>query len=238
VPSRRRTIYAIVRAGGKQYRVEPDQVLDVDRLQADVGATIDLADVLLIGGNGDVRVGTPLVEGARVVAEVVEHGRDAKIRVFKYKNKTRYRRRYGHRQPFTRLVVKRIVTGPGEAAEAEAAPPAEKPKPKRARTARTTRAKQAEAEQPPAAEATPEAPPAAEAPAEAEKPRRTRARKTAEPAAAADTEAKPRRTRKAAAEPESETKPRRTTSRRTPKAQAKEEESKPEGETDTEKSGE
>jgi large subunit ribosomal protein L21 len=134
----RTPIYAIVRSGGKQYRVEPAQTVDVDRIQADVGSTIDLS-VLMLGGNGDVQVGAPLVDGARVVAEIVEHGRGDKIIVFKYKNKTRYRRRYGHRQDFTRLSIREIVTESGSV-KAE-----EKPKP--------ARRKKAE----PAAETTPEA---------------------------------------------------------------------------------
>ena len=64
-----------MRTGGKQYRVEPDQLLDVDRLPADVGSFVEITDVLLVRGDVDVQVGTPLVDGARVVAEVVEHGR-------------------------------------------------------------------------------------------------------------------------------------------------------------------
>ena len=111
----RKPIYAIVRAGGRQFRVEPDQVLDVDRLAAEVGSMVELTDVLLLGDNGDVRVGTPTVEGARVQAEVVEHGRDKKLIVFKYKAKTRYRRKQGHRQGYTRLAIRRILTGHEEA---------------------------------------------------------------------------------------------------------------------------
>jgi large subunit ribosomal protein L21 len=107
-------IYAIVRAGGRQYRVEPSQTLDVDRIDAKVGSTVDLS-VLLVGGNGDTQVGTPLVDGAHVVAEVVDHGRGKKLLVFKYKNKTRYRRRQGHRQDYTRLSIKEIVTKGGVA---------------------------------------------------------------------------------------------------------------------------
>ena len=72
--------------------------------------------MLLLGGAGDVRIGTPIVDGARVLAEVIEHGRDKKILVFKYKNKTRYRRRHGHRQDFTRLAIRQILTEGQEAA--------------------------------------------------------------------------------------------------------------------------
>src|SRR5687767_7847019 len=115
----RHPIYAIVRTGGKQYRVEADQTLDVERLKAEVGDKVEF-DVLMLGGNGDVRVGTPAVEGARVVAEVVEHGRGEKIIVFKYKNKTRYRRKQGHRQDYTRLAIKEIVADGKTVSKSEA----------------------------------------------------------------------------------------------------------------------
>jgi large subunit ribosomal protein L21 len=75
--------------------VQPDQTLDIDRLAAEAGAQVEFREVLLVGGDGEVRLGTPFVEGARVVAEVLDQGRGKKILVFKYKNKTRYRRRHG-----------------------------------------------------------------------------------------------------------------------------------------------
>lgn len=102
-------VYAIVRSGGQQHLVEPDRMIDVDRLHAEVGSTVELNDVLLVA-DGDTVIGQPSVAGASVVAEVVEHGRGAKILVFKYKSKTRYRRKMGHRQSYTRLAVKRILT--------------------------------------------------------------------------------------------------------------------------------
>jgi large subunit ribosomal protein L21 len=106
----RAIIYAIIRAGGKQYRVQPEQTLDIDRLAAEAGALVEFREVLLVSDDGDVQLGTPFVEGARVVAEVLDQSRGKKILVFKYKNKTRYRRRRGHRQAFTRLVIKQILT--------------------------------------------------------------------------------------------------------------------------------
>lgn len=173
-----------MRAGGRQYRIEPDQLLDVDLLSAAVGSTVELTDVLLLGGNGDVRVGTPTLDGVRVIAEVVEHGRAKKILVYKQKSKTRYRRKRGHRQGYTRLSIRQIVTGTEEAAAAETAKPKAKAKPKataevekppaKATTRRTRRAPKAEApvEAPEAAGSAPE-------PAAQPKPaRRTRARKT------------------------------------------------------------
>jgi large subunit ribosomal protein L21 len=151
-----------------------------------------MKDVLLIAGNGDVKVGRPILDGARVIAEVVEQGRGPKMIVFKYKAKTRYRRRRGHRQGYTRLLVRQILTAEG--------PPEAEAKPKRGRAAK------AEAEPKPARRARARKPKAEAAPVEApkteEKPaRRTRARKpepTAEatPVEATEAEAKPaRRTR-------------------------------------------
>ena len=102
-------MYAVVETGGKQYKVEPGSTFDVERLSADVGATIELDRVLLVGGDDGVQVGQPLVAGARVVAEVVEQGKGEKIIVFRYKRKVRYRRKTGHRQPLTRLLVKEIA---------------------------------------------------------------------------------------------------------------------------------
>jgi large subunit ribosomal protein L21 len=105
------TMYAIVRTGGKQYRAEPGALLTVERLDAEDGASVELADVLMIADGDRVTVGAPTVPGAKVIAEVVSHGRAKKVVVFKYKPKVRYRKKTGHRQPFTQLRVKEIVAG-------------------------------------------------------------------------------------------------------------------------------
>ena len=176
----------------------------MDSISAEVGSTVELSDVLLIASNGDIRVGRPTIEGARVIAEVVEHGRDRKIIVFKYKAKTRYRRRRGHRQGYTRLAVRQIVTAEG-IVQAEEKPKRRAPAKAAAKPTRRARraAPQAEA---PSAEA-----PTVEAPAVEAKPaRRARAPKavaapeaTAEVPALEVEEAKPaRRTRAPKAEPE------------------------------------
>jgi large subunit ribosomal protein L21 len=102
------TVYAIVRDRGAQYRVEEGQLLDVALLDLEAGAEVELGEVLMIGGD-EPRIGAPLVEGARVRAEVVGEARGEKIVVFKYRNKKRYRRRTGHRQDYTRLAIKEIV---------------------------------------------------------------------------------------------------------------------------------
>ncbi len=98
-------MYAIIRTGGKQYRVQQGDVVRLERIPGDVGASVTLGDVLLVGGDGDPRLGGPTVEGASVVGTVVEQGRDAKIRVFKYKKRKHYRRTRGHRQSFTAVRI-------------------------------------------------------------------------------------------------------------------------------------
>ena len=103
-------MYAVIQSGGKQYTVRPGESLDVEKLEGEVGARIELQDVLMVADGDDVKVGAPSVDGARVVAEIVEHGKHKKVTVFKYKSKIRYRKRTGHRQQFTRLRVTDILT--------------------------------------------------------------------------------------------------------------------------------
>jgi large subunit ribosomal protein L21 len=102
-------MYAVVETGGKQYKVEPGGTLQVEKLLAEVGATVELERVLLVGDGDALEVGRPLVAGARVVAEVLAQEKAAKIVVFRYKRKVRYRRKTGHRQQLTRLLVKEIA---------------------------------------------------------------------------------------------------------------------------------
>jgi len=128
-----------VRTGGKQHRVELNQLLDVERLPAAVGDTVELLDVLLVADGEEVTVGQPTVAGARVIAEVGEHGREKKIVVFKYKAKTRYRKKIGHRQAYTRLAIRQILAG----REPEAAAVAEAPAKRRRRRAPAKRAPKA-----------------------------------------------------------------------------------------------
>jgi large subunit ribosomal protein L21 len=101
-------VYAIIRTGGKQYRVEPGDTIYVEQLEAPVGETIDLEDVLLVGDGAETRVGVPRVPSAKVVGRVLEHARDAKVRVFKYKKRKHYRRTRGHRQAFTALRIEKV----------------------------------------------------------------------------------------------------------------------------------
>jgi len=117
-------MYAIVRTGGKQHRVEEGRALLVERLPAEEGSTVELGDVLLIADDGQVTLGTPTIDGARVLADVETHGRAKKIIVFKYKSKVRTRKKTGHRQHFTKLAVREILL-PGQ--EAKAVEPEEAP---------------------------------------------------------------------------------------------------------------
>jgi large subunit ribosomal protein L21 len=100
-------MYAIVKTGGKQYCVEVGKKISVEKLDVEVGSEVTLDEVLFIGGD-KVEIGAPFVKGAKVTAKVVEQGKGKKIRIFKYKAKSNYRRRQGHRQPFTLLEVTAI----------------------------------------------------------------------------------------------------------------------------------
>lgn len=101
-------MYAIIRSGGKQYRAEVGATVDVDRLPDEVGETLEISDVLLVSDGGDTRIGQPKVDGASVTATVVEQFRGKKIIVYKYRQRTNYRRKQGHRQYYTRLRIEDI----------------------------------------------------------------------------------------------------------------------------------
>jgi len=101
-------MYAVVRSGGKQIRVAPGEAVWVEKLPGEVGQQVTLDEVLLLGGEGEPRVGAPHVTGARVVATILGEGRGEKITIFKYKRRKRYRRKQGHRQSYTQIRVDRI----------------------------------------------------------------------------------------------------------------------------------
>ena len=107
--AKKKSLSGIVSTGGKQYKVSPGETIEVERLPAAEGSTIELDKVLLIADGKKLTVGTPTVEGAKVVAEVLGEGKRDKIIVFKYKPKVRYRRKKGHRQIYTRLAIKEIL---------------------------------------------------------------------------------------------------------------------------------
>lgn len=101
-------MYAVIEAGGKQYRVEEGNLLKVERLRAEPGAAVTLDKVLLVGDGSTTKIGTPTVSGATVKATVVAHTKGKKILVMKFKSKVRYRRRRGHRQSYTTLRIDKI----------------------------------------------------------------------------------------------------------------------------------
>lgn len=102
-------MYAIVETGGKQFRVIPGEKIKVEKLEVEVGAEVVLDKVLMVSDDsGKISIGTPTVDGARVIATVKAQDKARKIIVYKYKSKVNYRRKTGHRQPFTQLVIERI----------------------------------------------------------------------------------------------------------------------------------
>src|SRR4051794_2402376 len=101
-------MYALIETGGKQYRVEKDSVLTIEKLDVTEGDTVTFDKVLLVSKDGEVQVGNPLVANAKVTGKVTKHGRGKKITVFKYKPKKNYKKKQGHRQPFTRVVIENI----------------------------------------------------------------------------------------------------------------------------------
>ncbi|MEJ2069447.1 MAG: 50S ribosomal protein L21 [Syntrophobacterales bacterium] len=102
-------MFAIVKTGGKQYRVAPGDILRVERLPGERGDEILLDEVLLVADGDNIQVGQPLVEGARVVGEILRQGRAKKIIVFKKKRRKKYRRKQGHRQLYTAFQVREII---------------------------------------------------------------------------------------------------------------------------------
>ena len=100
-------MYAVVRTGGKQVRMQPGEAVRVEKLSGGVGDTIELDDVLLVGGDS-LKVGRPVVEGAKVIGTITAQGRGPKITVFKMKRRKGYRRKMGHRQDYTEILVDRI----------------------------------------------------------------------------------------------------------------------------------
>jgi len=101
-------VYAIIKTGGKQYKVSEGDAVYIEKLDAAEGDSVTFETVLSVVDGDTVKIGTPVVEGAKVTAKVEKNGKDKKIRVFKYKAKSNYRRRMGHRQPFTKVVIEKI----------------------------------------------------------------------------------------------------------------------------------
>ena len=101
-------MYAVVATGGKQYKVEPGEVLRVEKIPGDVGAQIAFDQVLMVGEGESVRIGQPVIDGATVTGHIIEQDKSKKILVFKYKRRKRFRRKQGHRQPYTAVKIDAI----------------------------------------------------------------------------------------------------------------------------------
>jgi large subunit ribosomal protein L21 len=101
-------MYAVIKTGGKQYRVAAGEKIKVEQIAADIGQEVTLSDVLAIGDGGDIKLGTPLVAGATVKAKVLSHGRGEKVRIFKMRRRKHYQKHQGHRQNYTELQIEAI----------------------------------------------------------------------------------------------------------------------------------
>jgi large subunit ribosomal protein L21 len=97
-------MYAVIKTGGKQYKVSEGDTVKIEKIAGSVGETIELSEVLMVGGE-EVKIGAPLLPGAKVTARIVEQGKDKKVLVFKSKRRKGFRKTYGHRQPITRLMI-------------------------------------------------------------------------------------------------------------------------------------
>lgn len=104
------SMYAVIRSGGKQYRVSPGDLLRVEKLPGEVGNLFTFEEILMVGGNGpdELRIGTPLLEGVQVIGKIEKQDRAKKITVFKFKRRKKYRKKQGHRQSFTALRIQEI----------------------------------------------------------------------------------------------------------------------------------
>ncbi len=98
-------MYAVIVSGGKQYRVQEGETLKLEKLQAEAGANVEFDRVLLVGNGDDIKIGAPVVEGAKVSAEVVQHGRAKKVEIIKFKRRKHHMKRQGHRQWFTEVKI-------------------------------------------------------------------------------------------------------------------------------------
>jgi large subunit ribosomal protein L21 len=101
-------MYAVIKTGGKQYRVAAGEKIKVEQIAADIGQEVTLGDVLAVGSGAELKLGTPVVAGASVTAKVLSHGRGEKIRIFKLRRRKHYQKHQGHRQNFTELQIEAI----------------------------------------------------------------------------------------------------------------------------------
>ena len=136
-------MYAVIETGGKQYRVQEGDIITVEKLNVEAGDKIVFDKVLVLAGEGDLKVGAPYVEGAAVAGEVVENGKGKKVIIYKYKAKKDYRKKQGHRQPYTLVEITSVA---GEKAAPKAAAPAAEEAPDEAKAESKPLAKMLKAE--------------------------------------------------------------------------------------------
>ena len=173
-------MFAVIRTGGKQYRVAPNDIIEVEKIAGKPGDIVELAEVILLGGDGGPKTGSPTIAGAMVAAEVLAQTRGDKIVVFKKKRRKNYRRKKGHRQALTALRITEILTDGKKPSKAAPKPEAKKADKPQARTE---------------VKAKPEKPEAKQAARKAEaKPAAKRSAKTAAKASAKKPAAKPKKT--------------------------------------------
>jgi large subunit ribosomal protein L21 len=98
-------MFAVVKTGGKQYLVQPGDKIKVEKLEAEEGKEVTLSEVLMTQENDNITIGTPMIKDAKIIAKVIKHGKGDKLIIFKYKPKKRYKRKIGHRQPFTEIEI-------------------------------------------------------------------------------------------------------------------------------------
>ena len=127
-------MFAVIRTGGKQYRVAPNDIIEIEKIAGEPGDIVELADVILLGGEGGPKTGTPTIAGASVAAEVIEQKRGDKIIVFKKKRRQGYRRTAGHRQLLTSVRITEILTDGKKPSKAAAKPAPKKTEAKKAET--------------------------------------------------------------------------------------------------------
>jgi large subunit ribosomal protein L21 len=143
-------MFAVIKTGGKQYRVAADDVIVVEKLAGDAGDTLVFGEVLMLGDGDKVEMGAPMIGGAQVVGEVVEQRRAAKIIIFKKKQRNTYRRKQGHRQTETVIKITEILAKGGRTVEAKEAAPKAKAAPKAVSKAKTAKAEGAAPKKAPA----------------------------------------------------------------------------------------
>ncbi len=102
-------MYAVIKTGGKQYKVSEGQTLKVEKLNAEEGASIDLDEVLMVADGENIKVGTPLVDGGKVTATVASHGRGKKVKIVKFRRRKHHRKQMGHRQSYTEIKIEKIT---------------------------------------------------------------------------------------------------------------------------------